>query len=275
MEWIKEYQKFKLEIDQQSLTSIPYRELKQRSIFYEAFGLKEDFFADFSRMARLFKSERECLFARIFLLEKLTKNESLPHVTFWKEIYETADEKEQIALLRSLAIIPFSPAMIPIAEMAVRSNLTTVFDAICLQNPFPGHYFSENSWNQMVLKALFSERPLFKIAQLDKRKNQALAQMVFDYAMERWAAKRNVPPELWRMMQQEVPIRKSITDRLSQGSSFEQAASQLLLQDYQLEHQNIYQDWDQLGMAYWKAKPRPQGYQQAGSGYHQINYKPE
>jgi hypothetical protein len=39
---------------------------------------------------------------------------------------------------------------------------------------------------------------LDRIAGLDARANPALAQMLRDYAHERWAAKRVISPELWR-----------------------------------------------------------------------------
>jgi hypothetical protein len=50
----------------------------------------------------------------------------------------------------------------------------------------------------MVLKALFVETPLYPIQNIDKRANKKLADMLVDYAHERWAADRDVSPEVWR-----------------------------------------------------------------------------
>ena len=44
------------------------------------------------------------------------------------------------------------------------------------------------------------ERPIYQIEDIDLRKNEKLANILFDYARERWAASRHVTPELWRMI---------------------------------------------------------------------------
>jgi hypothetical protein len=52
----------------------------------------------------------------------------------------------------------------------------------------------------MVLKALFIGSTLSPIQGLDERSNATLAQILSDYAHERWAAGRPVTPELWRCL---------------------------------------------------------------------------
>ena len=49
-----------------------------------------------------------------------------------------------------------------------------------------------------MLKALFIDSTLAPIQRLDERANPDLAEMLVDYAHERWAAGRPVSPELWR-----------------------------------------------------------------------------
>jgi hypothetical protein len=48
------------------------------------------------------------------------------------------------------------------------------------------------------LKCLFVGSPLYLVHGLDGRVNADLAQMLCDFAHERWAAHRPVSPELWR-----------------------------------------------------------------------------
>ena len=65
-------------------------------------------------------------------------------------------------------------------------------------NPYPAEYLDEAAWNQLVLKAIFTEKPVHRIVGLDERTNQNLANTLSDYAHERWAAHRKLNPMLWR-----------------------------------------------------------------------------
>ena len=78
--------------------------------------------------------------------------------------------------------------------------MTVIFDAISLNNPFPANYFPEANWNQMVLKAVFMQRPLYRIQGLEERRNLSLANIASDFAHERWAAGRPVMAEIWRLV---------------------------------------------------------------------------
>jgi len=71
---------------------------------------------------------------------------------------------------------------------------------VALKNPFPSQYFDERAWNQMVIKAIFLQRPLYQIQNADERANPNLAKILVDFAHERWAAGRKVMPELWRFV---------------------------------------------------------------------------
>lgn len=116
------------------------------------------------------------------------------------QLFETGDMYEQQALYAALPLMPFQDDLLPRAIDGCRTNMTLIFDAIALNNPFPGRYFPEANWNQMVLKSIFMQRPLYRIQMLDERRNPALADIASDFAHERWAAGRPVMPELWRLV---------------------------------------------------------------------------
>ncbi|MGR3811258.1 EboA domain-containing protein [Jiulongibacter sp. NS-SX5] len=110
----------------------------------------------------------------------------------------SADRKELVTIFKSIQYLgnaeDFKLEMID----GLRTNMVDVFDAISRYQSFPVRFFHQDAWNQMVLKAIFMERPLFKIQGLDQNRNQKLTDTLHDFVHERWSAGRNVHPELWR-----------------------------------------------------------------------------
>lgn len=137
--------------------------------------------------------------ARTFLLLQLPQEKTSWMATV-QQLFETADMYEQQALYAALPLLPFAEDLVPRAIEGCRTNMSLVFDAIALNNPYPARFFPESNWNQLVLKAIFMQRPLYQIQQLDERRNSALAAMATDFAHERWAAGRGVMPEVWRLL---------------------------------------------------------------------------
>ncbi|MDF2156724.1 EboA domain-containing protein [Algoriphagus sp. CAU 1675] len=116
------------------------------------------------------------------------------------QLFETADMHEHQALFAALPLMPFQEELLPRAIDGCRTNVALIFDAIALDNPYAPKYFPEANWNQLVLKAIFMQRPLYRIQKLDERRNMALANIARDFAHERWSAGRMVMPELWRLV---------------------------------------------------------------------------
>lgn len=114
------------------------------------------------------------------------------------KLFEAGEVGELVALYQSLPVLPHQAAHALRASEGTRTNIKSVFCAIAHHNPYPSEQLEENRWNQMVLKSLFIDAPLWPIVGLDERANPALARMLVDYAHERWAAGRSVSPELWR-----------------------------------------------------------------------------
>jgi hypothetical protein len=115
-----------------------------------------------------------------------------------ERVFTHADMGESVALYQTLPLLPYPEAHRARAAEGLRTNMTAVFNAIALHNPYPAEQFDDGAWNQMVLKAVFVGSPLHAIQGIDRRANPDLARMLVDYAHERWAADRSVTPELWR-----------------------------------------------------------------------------
>jgi hypothetical protein len=114
------------------------------------------------------------------------------------QLCRAAEIAELMAVYRSLPILPLPEAHVARAAEGCRTNMKGVFLSVAHRNPYPSDHLDEGAWNQMVLKARFVGATLHPIVGIDARANAALAQMLRDYAHERWAANREVSSELWR-----------------------------------------------------------------------------
>ncbi|MEX0593247.1 MAG: EboA domain-containing protein [Balneolaceae bacterium] len=135
--------------------------------------------------------------ARSRLLISLSKRGESFFFEILDKLFESSDMREAETLYRCLPILPWPDKLTSRASEGVRSNITTVYQAIAHHNPYPAAWLDENAWNHLVLKALFIEVPLYRIQGLENRRNEKLFRMVIDLAHERWAAGRTVSPEMW------------------------------------------------------------------------------
>lgn len=143
----------------------------------------------------------------------------------------TADLGELIVIYRGLPLLPSPERLLARAAEGIRSSIRPVFEAVAHRNPFPAEFLDRDSWNQMVLKALFIGSELRPIQRLDERANPELAAILVDYAHERWAAGRPVSPELWRCVGP-FADRRALADLqriLREGSAVERRAAALAL----------------------------------------------
>ncbi|MGB7378664.1 MAG: EboA family metabolite traffic protein [Rivularia sp. (in: cyanobacteria)] len=136
--------------------------------------------------------------ARTLLVLSLPSNDADKYLRILSQVFAAGDVRELVALYQALPLLPSPERFCVRAAEGIRSNMTAVFNAVALNNPYPAEYLDNLAWNQMVLKALFVGSPLHLIQGIDERANPELARMLVDYAHERWAAGRDVSPELWR-----------------------------------------------------------------------------
>lgn len=166
---------------------------------------------------------------RTILVLALPHDRTEDYLRSLDKVFSTADMRELIALYQSLPLLPHPELHRQRAAEGIRSNMSNVFHAIALRNPYPAAYLDNMAWNQMVLKALFIESPIHLIYGLDQRANPELAKMLVNYAHERWAAKRPVSPELWRLVGKfaDSTIIADLAKVLANGDNIEQKAAAL------------------------------------------------
>ena len=114
-----------------------------------------------------------------------------------EDVFRYADVGETIALCRSLALLPEPGRFVGRAREGCRSNMRSVFEATALDTPYPFAHFDDGAWNQLVIKCVFLEAPLWRLYGLDQRLSKELARMALDLVEERRSAGRTVQPELW------------------------------------------------------------------------------
>lgn len=204
--------------------------------------------------------------SRTLLILGLAERDKQEFIDKLNKLFVSADLSENIALYKSLPVLPYPDDLTDRAAEGIRSNITDVFNAVALYNPFPADFFDEDAWNQVILKSLFVGSPVYLIQGVDKRRNESLARMLVEYAHERWSAGREVSPELWRSVGPfideaiAIDIKKELTHDnkvhrqaavLALKESSSEAASNML-DNYreavnETESGNI--DWESIGRA--------------------------
>lgn len=138
--------------------------------------------------------------ARVWLLMQLDATDKEKYFQTISNLFVAADVNEQVALYSSLPVLAYPELWTSRCSEGIRSNIADVLTAIMCNNPYPSENLDEAAWNQLVLKAFFTEKPIEQIVGLDFRRNEKLALTLIDYAHERWAAHRPVNPQLWRLV---------------------------------------------------------------------------
>ncbi len=140
--------------------------------------------------------------ARVWWLLTLPPDEETGYVRRISELFKAAEMNELVALYSALPVLAFPEAWRFQATEGIRNNISDVQAAIMLHNPYPTDYLDEPAWNQLVLKAFFTDKDVSQITGLDRRNNARLAQTLRDYASERRAAGRSVPEMIEQLCNQ-------------------------------------------------------------------------
>lgn len=155
------------------------------------------------------------------------------YVDTLNQLFGTGEVGELVALYQALPLLPHPAAHVLRAAEGIRTNIKAVFCAVAHRNPYPAEQFSEDQWNQMVLKCQFIDVPMSPIVGLDQRANASLSKMVIDFIHERRAAKRTVAPDMWRCVGRfaDASGLEELQNLLKSGSVVERQAAALALND--------------------------------------------
>lgn len=171
--------------------------------------------------------------ARVFLLMHADSSDKEKYTAAIDNLFDAAEMQELVALYSALPFLAYPEHWVRRCAEGIRSNIGDVLQAIMCNNVYPSGYLNEAQWNQLVLKAFFTEKPVQQIIGLDKRANPELANILVDYAHERWAAHRNVNPQLWRCVGKFIDARTftDIEKAFNTGNSLEKKGAALACHD--------------------------------------------
>lgn len=139
-------------------------------------------------------------FCRVWMLLQLPANDKASYIKAVDALFNAAEMNELVALYQALPFLKYPEAWVVRCEEGIRSNIGLVLEAIMYNNSFPAAWLSEQAWNQMVLKAFFTDKDVYRIDKLEVRMNTALIIALEDYAKERLAAGRNVNPDIYKLI---------------------------------------------------------------------------
>lgn len=138
--------------------------------------------------------------SRLWLLMHVDTTVKSAYINKIENLFKAAEMNELVALYAALPTFAYPEEWRLRCAEGIRSNIGNVLEAIMYHNPYPAKNLGEQAWNQLVLKAFFTEKDINHIIGIDERANKELANVLIDYAHERWAAHRQVNPQLWRLV---------------------------------------------------------------------------
>ncbi|GAB4049474.1 EboA domain-containing protein [Spirosoma litoris] len=138
--------------------------------------------------------------ARVWWLLQLPADDKDAYHNTISQLFKAAEMNELVALYSALPVLAYPESWKFQATEGIRNNIADVQSAIMLHNPFPADYFDELAWNQLIMKAFFTDKDVTQIIGLNERNNARLAQTLADFAAERRAAGRSLPEHMEELM---------------------------------------------------------------------------
>lgn len=174
---------------------------------------------------------------RVYFILQLEKQHEENFTKNLNILFDTAENNEGVALVKSLQFLRNPENWLLKATDAVRCNVGIVFDAIAFQNTYPKKYFAQLAWNQMVLKCIFNDKTIKNIDGLLERNNKDLANSISNLAHERWSAGRKIPDYSWRIVVSHLDehLFKDIQKLFSSKNEIDQIVATLVCRDSPFE----------------------------------------
>ena len=200
LEWLKDSSVFAN--DSSSFTkfkvafSLVSRKVPNQSIQLNS-SQEEELKSEFGLITKDWDLQRLC---RIWLILQIDPSDEKSYTAKINDLFSNAEMNELATMYASLPVLAYPESWILRSAEGIRSNIGSVLDAIIINNPYPSRYLDESAWNQLILKAFFTDKDTTQIIGVEERANENLAKSLQDYIEEREAANRPIKDELREML---------------------------------------------------------------------------
>ncbi|WP_214106603.1 EboA domain-containing protein [Acrocarpospora catenulata] len=135
------------------------------------------------------------------------------------DLYTHGDTAERLGVLAGLDALDgrLGDAGLPIVRDALRTSDTRLIGAAL--GSYGAARLPAEAYRQAVLKCVFTGVPLDTVRGLDTRADRELARMMADFARERAAAGREVPADIWPVVERHPEVLAELTTELPSLSS--------------------------------------------------------
>ena len=119
------------------------------------------------------------------------------------ELYRFGDAAERRGVLRALPYLDIEDRGLALVDDAIRTNDTRLIAAAL--GPYATKYLSDEQYDQAVLKCVFVGVPITGLDGIPSRVTPDGARMLGAFVHERVAAGRDLPPEVWTVIDKYPP----------------------------------------------------------------------
>ena len=145
------------------------------------------------------------------------------------ELYRYGDAAERRGVLRALPYVNVGDRAVWLVEDAIRTNDTRLIAAAL--GPYATEHLPDHAYDQAVLKCVFVGVPITGLDGIPERVTPDGARMLGAFVHERVAAGRDVPAEVWTVIDRYPPAEEIAAIEAERESEFEdrRAAAQRAL----------------------------------------------
>jgi hypothetical protein len=134
------------------------------------------------------------------------------------DLYRFGDAAERRGLLRALPYLPVGDRAMGVVDDAIRTNDTRLVAAAL--GPYATEHLDDAAYDQAVLKCVFIGVPIAPLDGLPARATAETARMLAAFVHERVAAGRDIPAEVWDVIDRHPPTAELAAIEAERESEF-------------------------------------------------------